>query len=42
MKNNSLGTKILMTAVTLGLLAYFGLQAYRYFADPLTTTLAYS
>ena len=24
MKNNSLGTKILMTAVTLGLLAYFG------------------
>ena len=42
MKNNSLGTKILMTAVTLALLAYFGLQTYRYFADPLTTTLAYS
>ena len=42
MKNNSLGTKILMTAVTLSLLAYFGLQAYRYFADPLTTTLAYN
>ena len=42
MKNNSLGTKILMAAVTLGLLAYFSLQGYRYFADPLTTTLAYS
>ena len=42
MKNNSLGTKILMTAVTLALLAYFGLQTYRYFADPFTTTLAYS
>lgn len=42
MKNNSLGMKILMTAVTLGLLVYFGLQGYRYFSDPLTTTLAYS
>ena len=42
MKNSSLGMKILMTAVTLALLAYFGLQTYRYFADPLTTTLAYS
>ena len=42
MKNNSLGTKILMTAVTLALLAYFGLQTYRYFADSLTTTLAYN
>ena len=42
MKNNSLGTKILMAAVTLGLLAYFGLQGYLYFSDPLTTTLAYT
>ena len=42
MKNSSLGMKILMTAVTLALLAYFGIQGYRYFADPLTTTLAYS
>ena len=41
MKNNSLGMKILMAAVTLGLLAYFGLQGYLYFSDPLTTTLAY-
>lgn len=42
MKNNSLGTKALMTAVTLALAAYFGFQAFRYFSDPLTTTLAYT
>ena len=42
MKNNSLGMKILMAAVTLGVLAYFGFQAVRYFDDPLTTTLAYT
>ena len=42
MKNSSLGMKILMAAVTLGLLAYFGLQGYLYFSDPLTTTLAYT
>lgn len=42
MKNNSLGTKILMTAVTLALLAYFGLQIGSYFSSPLMTTLAYS
>ena len=42
MKNNSLGTKLLMAAVTLGLLAYFGIQGLRYFDDPLTTTLAYA
>ena len=42
MKNNSLGMKILMAAVTLGLLAYFGLQGYLYFSAPLTTTLAYT
>ena len=42
MKNNSLGMKILMAVVTLGLLAYFGLQGYLYFSDPLTTTLAYT
>lgn len=42
MKNNSLGTKILMAAVTLALLAYFGIQGYLYFSDPLSTTLAYS
>ena len=42
MKNNSLGTKVLMIAVTLALAAYFGVQAVRYFSDPLTTTLTYS
>lgn len=41
MKNNSLGTKILMAAVTLLLVCYFGFQAFGYFADPLSTTLAY-
>ena len=42
MKNNSLGMKLLMAVVTLAVLAYFGMQGYRYFADPLTTTLAYN
>ena len=42
MKNSSLGMKILLAAVTLGVLAYFGFQAARYFGDPLTTTLAYT
>ena len=42
MKNNSLGTKLLMTAVILGVLTYFGIQAFRYFDDPLTTTMAYA
>ena len=42
MKNRSLGMKILMAVVTLGVLVYFGFQAARYFGDPLTTTLAYT
>ena len=42
MKNSSLGMKILMAAVTLGVLVYFGFQAVQYFDDPLTTTLAYT
>ena len=42
MKNNSLGTKFLMAAVTLGLAAYFGFQAVRYFSDPLSTISAYN
>ena len=40
MKNRSLGMKILMAVVTLGVLVYCGFQAARYFGDPLTTTLA--
>lgn len=42
MKANSLGMKILMTLVCLVLLAYFGIQGYRYFNDPLTTVVAYN
>ena len=41
MKQRALGTKLLLAAVTLGVLAYFGLQAFQYFADPLTTTSVY-
>ena len=40
MKNNSLGTKILMALIMMAALAYFGVQAFLYFGDPLTTTLA--
>lgn len=42
MKTSSLGMKVLMTVVCLALLAYFGLQAYQYYNDPLTTSVAYS
>ena len=42
MKNASLATKILLLLLTLGVLAYFGVQGFQYLADPLTTTLAYS
>ena len=42
MKNKTLGTKLLLALVTLGVLAYFAVQAVRYFSDPLTTTLAYN
>lgn len=42
MKSNALGTKLLMLAVTLGVLAYFGIQGYLYFSDPLSSTLAYN
>lgn len=42
MKNGSFVSKFLMAAVTLGLLAYFGFQVYRYVNDPMLTTLAYT
>ena len=42
MKNSSFGTKCLLLAVTLGVLAYFGIQGLQYLGDPLTTTLAYN
>ena len=42
MKNTSFGMKILMLLLTLGVIAYFGVQGLQYFADPLSTTVAYS
>ena len=43
MNNNATtGTKLLMTVLTLALLAYFGIQAFRYFTDPLSVTMAYT
>lgn len=42
MKTTSLGTRILMLLVALGVAAYFGYQALRYLDDPLTTTMAYA
>ena len=42
MKNSSFGTKCLLLAVTLGVLAYVGIQGLQYLGDPLTTTLAYN
>ena len=41
-KNNSLGTKLLMTALFLGVAAYFLIQALQFLDDPLTVTLAYN
>lgn len=41
MKNNSPGTKLLMAVICLAVLAYFGIQAFHYYGDPLTTTVAY-
>ncbi|MCI2056986.1 MAG: hypothetical protein LKJ86_07550 [Oscillibacter sp.] len=42
MKSSSLGTKILMAVVCLVVLTYFGIQGYRYFSDPVTSTVAYN
>lgn len=41
MKNSTLGTKLLLAAVTLAVLVYFGVQGLRYLDDPLMTSLAY-
>jgi len=41
MKNSSLGTKLLMAVVCLVVVAYFSLQGWNYFSDPLSTTYAY-
>jgi len=41
-KQRSLGGTLLMTALFLGVGAYFVIQAFHYLDDPLTVTLAYS
>jgi len=41
-KSGSPGTKILMAVVCLAVLSYFGVGLYRYFADPLITSVAYT
>lgn len=42
MKTTSLGTRILMLLVALGVTAYFAYQGLRYLDNPLTTTVAYA
>lgn len=42
MKNSNLSTKLLMTAIVLTVLCYFGINLVAYFSDPFTTTVAYS
>ena len=42
MKTSSIGTKLLLLAITLGVLGYFGVQGLQYIKDPLTTTIAYA
>ena len=40
--SSSMGMKILTAALCVGVLAYFGIHAYRYFTNPLTTSPAYT
>ena len=42
MKNSTLATRLMMAAILLTVLVYFGLNLAAYFNDPYTTTLAYS
>lgn len=42
MKQNSLAGKLWIFAITLGVLAYFGVQIWHYAGDPFTTTLVYA
>ena len=42
MKERDSGMRILILAVSLAVLAYFGFQTLRYLMDPLSTTLAYA
>lgn len=41
MKRSSLSMKLLMLAITLGILVYFSFQISNYFDNPLSTTVAY-
>ena len=41
-KKNTLGTKLLMTALFLGVAAYFLIEALQFLDDPLTIILAYN
>lgn len=42
MKARSLSTRLIFVFLFLAVLAYFGVQGYRYFVDPQTTTLVYA
>ncbi len=42
MEHQSAGTKALTAVICAAVLAYFGIQTYRYCADPLATTVAYT
>lgn len=42
MKQTSIGSKLWILMITLGVLAYFGFQGLRYWNDPLATTMAYT
>lgn len=42
MKNSTLATKLMVAAIFLALLAYFGMNLANYFTDPYTTTAAYA
>ena len=41
MKRTAWGTRLLIALLSLLTLSYFGVQGFRYFADPFSTTLAY-
>ena len=41
MKSGSVATKLLLAAVMLAVVIYFGINMAAYFMDPFTTTIAY-
>ena len=42
MKTGTLATKLMLAAIFLTVLVYFGVNTAAYFTDPYTTTVAYS